>query len=44
MACFLGVDTRGAYTDAVILDEGADLLHGKAKSLNLTPARWRRRR
>jgi N-methylhydantoinase A/oxoprolinase/acetone carboxylase beta subunit len=33
MAYFLGVDTGGTYTDAVILDEAADLVIGKAKSL-----------
>lgn len=33
MAYFLGVDTGGTYTDAVILDEGATRVLGKAKSL-----------
>ena len=33
MAYFLGVDTGGTYTDAVIVDEAADLVIGKAKSL-----------
>ncbi len=33
MAYFLGVDTGGTYTDAVILDETADRVIGKAKSL-----------
>ncbi len=33
MAYFLGVDTGGTYTDAVILDESADRVIGKAKSL-----------
>ena len=33
MAYFLGVDTGGTYTDAVILDEAADKVIGKAKSL-----------
>ena len=33
MAHFLGVDTGGTYTDAVIVDEAADLVIGKAKSL-----------
>ncbi len=33
MAYFLGVDTGGTYTDAVIVDDGADLVIGKAKSL-----------
>ena len=33
MAYFLGVDTGGTYTDAVILDEAADRVIGKAKSL-----------
>ncbi len=33
MAYFLGVDTGGTYTDAVILDEAADTVIGKAKSL-----------
>ena len=33
MAYFLGVDTGGTYTDAVILDEGANLILGKAKAL-----------
>jgi N-methylhydantoinase A/oxoprolinase/acetone carboxylase beta subunit len=33
MAIFLGVDTGGTYTDAVILDEGANLVLGKAKAL-----------
>lgn len=33
MAIFLGVDTGGTYTDAVILDEGANRILGKAKAL-----------
>lgn len=33
MAYFLGVDTGGTYTDAVVLDEAADRVIGKAKSL-----------
>jgi N-methylhydantoinase A/oxoprolinase/acetone carboxylase beta subunit len=33
MAYFLGVDTGGTYTDAVILDDGANLILGKAKAL-----------
>ncbi len=33
MAFFLGVDTGGTYTDAVIVDEAANLVIGKAKSL-----------
>lgn len=33
MAYFLGVDTGGTYTDAVIVDEAADRVIGKAKSL-----------
>ncbi len=33
MAYFLGVDTGGTYTDAVILDEAADKVIGAAKSL-----------
>ena len=33
MAFFLGVDTGGTYTDAVILDEAANRILGKAKSL-----------
>ncbi|MDZ4094198.1 MAG: hydantoinase/oxoprolinase family protein [Paracoccaceae bacterium] len=33
MAYFLGVDTGGTYTDAVILDESADRVIGTAKSL-----------
>jgi N-methylhydantoinase A/oxoprolinase/acetone carboxylase beta subunit len=33
MAIFLGVDTGGTYTDAVILDEAANLVLGKAKAL-----------
>lgn len=33
MAYFLGVDTGGTYTDAVILDEAANLILGKAKAL-----------
>ena len=33
MAYFLGVDTGGTYTDAVILDEAADTVMGSAKSL-----------
>jgi N-methylhydantoinase A/oxoprolinase/acetone carboxylase beta subunit len=33
MAFFLGVDTGGTYTDAVILDEAANRILGKAKAL-----------
>jgi N-methylhydantoinase A/oxoprolinase/acetone carboxylase beta subunit len=33
MAYFLGVDTGGTYTDAVIMDEAANLVIGKAKAL-----------
>lgn len=33
MAYLLGVDTGGTYTDAVILDEGANRVLGKAKAL-----------
>ena len=33
MAYFLGVDTGGTYTDAVIVDEAADRVIGHAKSL-----------
>ncbi|MGA0542116.1 hydantoinase/oxoprolinase N-terminal domain-containing protein [Neotabrizicola sp. VNH66] len=33
MAYLLGVDTGGTYTDAVVLDDGADLVLGKAKAL-----------
>ena len=33
MAIFLGVDTGGTYTDAVILDESANRVLGKAKAL-----------
>jgi N-methylhydantoinase A/oxoprolinase/acetone carboxylase beta subunit len=33
MAIFLGVDTGGTYTDAVILDEAANAILGKAKAL-----------
>ncbi len=33
MAYFLGVDTGGTYTDAVIVDDGADRVIGHAKSL-----------
>jgi N-methylhydantoinase A/oxoprolinase/acetone carboxylase beta subunit len=33
MAIFLGVDTGGTYTDAVILDEAANRILGKAKAL-----------
>jgi N-methylhydantoinase A/oxoprolinase/acetone carboxylase beta subunit len=33
MAIFLGVDTGGTYTDAVILDETANVVLGKAKAL-----------
>ncbi len=33
MAYFLGVDTGGTYTDAVILDEAADRVIGTAKAL-----------
>ncbi len=33
MAVFLGVDTGGTYTDAVIVDEGEAQVIAKAKSL-----------
>jgi len=33
MAIFLGVDTGGTYTDAVVLDEAANRVLGKAKAL-----------
>lgn len=33
MAFFLGVDTGGTYTDAVILDEAENRILGTAKSL-----------
>ena len=33
MAYFLGVDTGGTYTDAVVIDEAADRVIGAAKSL-----------
>jgi N-methylhydantoinase A/oxoprolinase/acetone carboxylase beta subunit len=33
MAVFLGVDTGGTYTDAVILDQAADQVIGSAKAL-----------
>lgn len=33
MAIFLGVDTGGTYTDAVILDDAANRVLGKAKAL-----------
>ena len=33
MAVFLGVDTGGTYTDAVIVDEAADRVIGSAKAL-----------
>ena len=33
MAYFLGVDTGGTYTDAVIVDEAADRVIGTAKAL-----------
>jgi N-methylhydantoinase A/oxoprolinase/acetone carboxylase beta subunit len=33
MAYFLGVDTGGTYTDAVILDEASNRILGKAKAL-----------
>jgi N-methylhydantoinase A/oxoprolinase/acetone carboxylase beta subunit len=33
MTYFLGVDTGGTYTDAVILDEAASVVMGKAKAL-----------
>lgn len=33
MAIFLGVDTGGTYTDAVILDEAENVVLGKAKAL-----------
>ncbi len=35
MAYFLGVDTGGTYTDAVIVDEAADRVIGSAKSLTM---------
>ena len=37
MAYLLGVDTGGTYTDAVILDEGADRIIASAKSLTTRP-------
>ena len=33
MAYFLGVDTGGTYTDAVIVDDATDRVIGTAKSL-----------
>lgn len=33
MACLLGVDTGGTYTDAVVLDEAADRVVASAKAL-----------
>ncbi|RUS60770.1 hydantoinase/oxoprolinase family protein [Pseudorhodobacter sp. E13] len=33
MSIFLGVDTGGTYTDAVVLDSARDIVLGKAKSL-----------
>lgn len=33
MSIFLGVDTGGTYTDAVILDEAANVVLGRAKAL-----------
>ncbi len=33
MSIFLGVDTGGTYTDAVVLDSATDMVLGKAKSL-----------
>ena len=37
MAYFLGVDTGGTYTDAVVLDAVADIVRGKAKALTTRP-------
>lgn len=37
MAYLLGVDTGGTYTDAVVLDEGADAVVGSAKALTSRP-------
>lgn len=37
MAYLLGVDTGGTYTDAVILDEAADVVVASAKSLTTRP-------
>ncbi|MCB1406747.1 MAG: hydantoinase/oxoprolinase family protein [Rhodobacteraceae bacterium] len=37
MAIFLGVDTGGTYTDAVLLDEATQQVLGKAKSLTSRP-------
>jgi len=37
MAYLLGVDTGGTYTDAVVLDEGADRVIASAKSLTTRP-------
>ncbi|MEZ5885450.1 MAG: hydantoinase/oxoprolinase family protein [Paracoccaceae bacterium] len=37
MAYLLGVDTGGTYTDAVVLDEGADRVVASAKSLTTRP-------
>ena len=33
MACLLGVDTGGTYTDAVVLDEASDRVIASAKAL-----------
>lgn len=37
MAYLLGVDTGGTYTDAVVLDEGADVVVASAKALTSRP-------
>ena len=37
MAYFLGVDTGGTYTDAVVLDEATDQILASAKSLTTRP-------
>ena len=37
MAYLLGVDTGGTYTDAVVLDEGRDVVVGSAKALTSRP-------
>lgn len=37
MAIFLGVDTGGTYTDAVLLDDGAQTVLAKAKALTSRP-------
>ncbi len=37
MAYLLGVDTGGTYTDAVVLDEGADAVVASAKALTSRP-------